>query len=116
MDYSKLVPSRELCEEMQRLNICQSEPELYWLKHPIDDAWDLFTGNPIQEHKCIAPTLSRMMEEFPSGFMLSKCQIKGEWCVERLTIDELTRFIEYTDTLPNAVAKALIAFKKESEN
>ncbi len=30
MNYEQLVPSRELCEEMARLGICQDGAELWW--------------------------------------------------------------------------------------
>ena len=47
MQYEKLVPSIDLCEEMARLGICQDEPELWWNDDVLgDDGREIVCDNP----------------------------------------------------------------------
>lgn len=124
MQYEKLVPSRELCEEMQRLNICQDEPELWFYEQ---------VGGLVCDRDCakewiirddntkgfgryvIAPTLSRMMEEMPRDADVYKGNVSS-WFVGIEHEQEYERssweIIGEDEHLPNALAKSLIALKK----
>lgn len=117
MDYSKLVPSRELCEGMARLGICQDKPELYWSNYYFDEKfsklrpgdWEIVTEDNVGDMKkaFIAPALARMMEELPE---LCKVYHKQEkmWVVSPdMCIDPFR-----DKHLPNSVAKALVAINK----
>ena len=111
MNYSSLVPDRELCEEMARLGICQDKPEICYMncQDDFNKSWILINGIPPVEH-IIAPTLPRMLEELPSGY----CVRKGwggskDWFVFNNEADVITNLSE----IPNAVAKALIKLEKK---
>lgn len=127
MDYSKLVPSRELCEELQTLGICQDGAELWWLQqYTINDdgTWDIREDfklvrsvsnikDGLLKH-FVAPMLSRMMED-----LLTKdesCFVghaKDGFFVEKMNKKELLIDWVISDiNLPKAIAKALIAIKK----
>lgn len=115
MDYSKDVPSRELCEEMQRLNICQDGAELYWYESydPRGEGcfkWSLLQKNEkFLHHKSgiIAPTLHRMLVELPDGWSLVKNL--DQWgCM-----NDLQNVCYWNDRAENSVALALIAIAKE---
>ena len=108
--FSDIAPSREICEEMARLGICQDEPELFYMncQDDINKSWILVKGNPYVEH-IIAPTLPRMMEELPDFLEVYK-GLDGVW---HCFTDRPKMFFDVTDKhLPNAVAKALIEVKK----
>lgn len=112
MDFTKLVPSRELCEEMASLGICQDWAELWLVKLGI-------TGENIITDKAdyadikggiIAPMLPRMIEELPKdGYAIVIQPFEDVWSIRNL----MTRRVDVEDKhLPNAVAKALIAIKR----
>lgn len=115
MNYEALVPSRELCEELARLGICQDGAKLYWNPLFYGDgsissyelSLNISTGDSI-----IAPTLPRMLEELPyrgrRGYQLGR-NSSGEWYV---CDDNAEEFIVHADTPSNAIAKALIAVKE----
>ena len=111
MDYSKLVPSRELCHRMQELGICQDDPELWYCKS--GQYYHLGTLNQHNSEKdIIAPTLSRMIEGLPDNTHVSKI---GFVCGEKhwRIMNPSLKMIQFDDnSLPNAIAKALIAIKE----
>lgn len=114
MNYEKLVPSRELCEEMARLGICQDAPELFW-RHRVNkkagiDEWSVVNIICNDEHNVeyiIAPTLSRMMDWLPQYYSVAR--YGDSWCVDK---DNDSPAVSHDPHLPNAVARALIAIKK----
>lgn len=133
MDLSRNTCSRELAEEMARLGVCQTEPELYWnaevkehrrecldgtipmLERIEEVSWNLMHF-PIHRQKykaIVSPALVRMMEELPFGTpsVGHSPNEHGEviWFV--ILGYDATKI--FTDKhLPNACAKALIAIKK----
>lgn len=113
MDYSKIVPSRELCEEIARLGICQDNPELWWTKPRIIDnrekEFRLCKDNDGYEFAVVAPTLYRIMEEFKILVSPENGQIDA--IISSVILYWLNG--EGEKHLPNALAKALIAIRKD---
>lgn len=106
MNYEALVPSRELCEELARLGICQDGAELRWncLEDDVGgEEWDLQTYK-IGDESITAPTLPRMLGELPyrsrRGYQLGR-NSSGEWYV---CDDNAEEFIVYGNSPANAVA------------
>ena len=112
MNLSTNTCSRELAEEMARLGICQTEPEMWHCKSGTRN-WvgDQPKYAGLICESIVAPALARMMEELPL-----------EWYVRRLinvivgdvyVVSGYGVNYQVSDkNLPNACAKALIAIKK----
>lgn len=127
MDYSKSVPSRELCEEMAELRICNDdEPELVWVFDDYMDGdghakniWILETFEDVEQEGVLihAPTLARMMEELPhrKHEIVIGRNSSDEWWIG---VDDICaqKDLFHDKHLPNAVAKALIAIKKDGQS
>jgi len=110
MNYTDLVPSRELCEVMSRLGICQSEPRLFFVAPLGSDDWSVRdTKSKHYEYEIIAPLLSDMMEALPEWTEITKAPGKKYLVVLRKVLD-----LKFSSaSLADAVAQALIAIAKE---
>ena len=114
MNYEALVPSRELCEELARLGICQDGAELWWIEQPFPRLWEVspYEHMPSDDiPPLIAPTLNRMMNQLPD--FVAVYAWEGYWIIADCNgTSDVHKIISQDKQLPNAVARALIAFKE----
>lgn len=111
--YAEIVPSREICEELEKAGICQDEPKLFYVNFGIVKEYPEFR---IEENShgfidsIIAPTIPRMMDELPDESNIYRCG--SYWFVDTFYCCAEIEMEEKDKHLPNAVAKALLAIKK----
>lgn len=105
MNYQSLVPSRELCEELEKAGLCQDGAELFFNNYAIVKEWPEWKLEESNHHfsdTVIAPTLPRLMNEF---------KLLGGKAIIKLLM-AIMDWLDDKDTLPNCLANALLAVKK----
>ena len=110
MNYTQLAPSRELCEELARLGICQDEPELYWTT--IDTRVSYSVSDHKWGHNIIAPTLPMLMSELPCGYSSGRGFPPCSAEETNIIWESNGEAFCWDKHLPDAIARALIAIKK----